>query len=562
MKNTKTWWKEAIGYQIYPRSFKDSNNDGIGDLKGIISKLDYLEDLGVNLLWISPFYRSPMDDNGYDVSDYYDVDPLFGTKEDALTLIEQAHARGIKIILDLVMNQTSDEHPWFVESKSSKDNPKRDYYIWQDPKRDEEGNPLPPNNWGSFFGGSCWEYEATTEQFYMKIFSKKMPDLNWANPELRKAMYDIADWWLSHGVDGFRMDAIAHLAKDTTYGDSTMELDGDGFAPDWGKFSNRDELYDYIHEFHDQVLVKYDTLTVGEVGGGAQPIDSLKYAGYDAHGFNMVFNFDHCWKNGAFGNDDKEDHELVVNVMELKETFKKWYDVTKDEAWLPQYWLNHDHPRVMSQYGNAKFFHRESGKMLATALYLMPGTPFVYNGEEIGMTNVDYTKISDFQDVWVRNYYEANKDKIDEAVMVKNLRRTSRDNARTPMQWDDSRYAGFSEGKPSMKINGNHKEINVAAQLKDPTSILHHYRAVLALRKAQKDLFVYGEYELYEAKNKDVYAYTRTDETGKTILVVCNFRDHEVKLAHKVEYKEVWLSNYDHAPSRVLQPYESFVVVL
>lgn len=562
MKDKKIWWKEAIGYQIYPRSFKDSNNDGIGDLPGIISKLDYLADLGVNLLWISPFYKSPMDDNGYDVSDYFQVDPVFGTKEDALSLIAEAHKRGMKVILDLVMNQTSDEHPWFVESKSSKDHPKRDYYIWKEPKRDEEGNPLPPNNWASFFGGSCWEYDAQSDQYYMKIFSKKMPDLNWANPALRQAMYEVADWWLSHGVDGFRMDAIAHLAKDQTFEDSTMELNDDGVACDWEKFSNRKELFDYIHEFHDLVLNKYDTVTVGEVGGGAQPEDSIKYAGYGEHGFNMVFNFDHCWKNGAFGSEDKTDEELVVNVLDLKQTFKRWYDATKGKAWLPQYWLNHDHPRVMSQYGDPKHYHKESGKMLATALYFMPGTPFIYNGEEIGMTNVDYTNISDFQDVWVRNYYEANKGKIDEEKMLIHLRRTSRDNARTPMQWSAHRHAGFSEAKPSMKVNGNYKQINVENQLKDPTSILQHYRAVLALRKAHQEVFVYGDYALYEPEHKDVYAYTRTSKEGKTILVVCNFRNHEVKLKHTLAYQEVWLSNYSHVPSRTLAPFESFVVVL
>ncbi|MGL5541546.1 MAG: alpha-glucosidase, partial [Erysipelotrichaceae bacterium] len=406
MNQKHVWWKEAVGYQIYPRSFKDSNGDGIGDLPGIISKLDYLKELGVTLLWISPFYQSPMDDNGYDVSDYYQVDPLFGTNQDALELIEQAHARGMKVILDLVMNQTSDEHPWFLESKSSLDNPKRDYYIWRDGKVSEDNNMLPPNNWASFFGGSCWEYDATTNQYYMKIFSKKMPDLNWANPELRQAMYHVADWWLAHGVDGFRMDAIAHLAKDQSYADSEFELNNEGVACDWGRFSNRDDLYEYIHEFHDQVLSRYDCVTVGEVGGGASPQDALRYSGYQEHGFNMVFNFDHCWKNGAFGSEDKTDDELVVDVLDLKQTFKKWYDASVGKAWIPQYWLNHDHPRVMSQYGNATHYHKESGKMLAMALYLMPGTPFVYNGEEIGMTNVDYEQISDFQDVWVRNYYE------------------------------------------------------------------------------------------------------------------------------------------------------------
>lgn len=558
------WWKNAVGYQIYPRSFKDTNADGIGDLRGIIEKLDYIQDLGVDCVWICPFYRSPMDDNGYDVSDFYDVDPLFGTLDDAKELIEKAHQKGIRIILDLVLNHTSDEHPWFMESRSSLDNPKRDWYIWQKPRQDAKGKRIPPTNWASFFEGSCWNYDETSGEYYLKIFSDKMPDLNWANPDLRKEMYAMSRWWLDLGVDGFRVDAVAHLSKDTSFTDSEMKLNHDGVAPDWSKFSNRPELFDYLHEFHDEVLKHYDCLSVGEVGGGANVEAATHYAGYHAKAFNMVFNFDHCWKNGAFGSEDKTDDELTVNVLDLKETMDRWIQGMKGKGWIPHYWLNHDHPRVMSQYGNPRKFHRESGCMLGTVLLTLPGTPFIYNGEEIGMTNVDYTDINDFNDVWVKNYYEKAIKRQSPEQILTHLRRTSRDNARTPMQWDDSANAGFTTGKPHQKPVGNYQEINVKQQSEDPSSILNAYKHLIRLRKHGHlhSVLVHGDFKLISPKNKDLFVFERTKD-DVTVLVVANFRDHEIR--YKLPYlpKAVHYDNYGLAEVSkeiVVLPYQALVL--
>ena len=554
----KKWWMQAVGYQIYPRTFYDANQDGVGDLRGIISKLDYLNELGIDLIWIGPFYRSPMDDNGYDVSDFFDVDPMFGTLDDAKELIEKAHAKGIRIILDLVLNHTSDEHPWFLEARSSVDNPKRDYYIWQKGK-EVEGKLLPPTNWGSFFEGSAWNYDAKTDEFYMKIFSNKMPDLNWANPELREEMFTVARWWLDQGVDGFRVDAIAHLARDLSFTDSEMPLNDHGVAPDWGKFSNREELFDYIHEFNQKVLSHYDCMTVGEVGGGAKIEAGVRYAGYDAQAFNMVFNFDHCWSKGGMDilNDDDK---MVVNVLQLKANMAYWIDGMKDKGWLPHYWLNHDHPRVMSQYGDPEHHHRLSGSMLGTVLLTLPGTPFIYNGEEIGMTNVDYDSIDDFTDVWVKNNAPALLKKYPLEMVLRHLRRTSRDNARTPMQWTADVYAGFSSVEPIQKVNRNKAWLNVETQQKDETSILNHYRKLIHLRKHPEYLetLVFGDFALLDAKNPDVYAFTRTSPEKK-ITVIANFRAKPVQFEHHA--KSVCLSNYADTGVNIteLRPYEAVV---
>ena len=554
----KKWWMQAVGYQIYPRTFYDANQDGVGDLRGIITKLDYLNELGIDLIWIGPFYRSPMDDNGYDVSDFYDVDPMFGSLDDAKELIEKAHAKGIRIILDLVLNHTSDEHPWFMEARSSVDNPKRDYYIWQKGK-EVEGKLLPPTNWGSFFEGSAWNYDAKTEEFYMKIFSNKMPDLNWANPELREEMFKVARWWLDQGVDGFRVDAIAHLARDLSFTDSELPLNDHGVAPDWGKFSNREELFDYIHEFNEKVLSHYDCMSVGEVGGGAKIEAGIRYAGYDAQAFNMVFNFDHCWSKGGMDilNDDDK---MIVDVVQLKENMAYWINGMKDKGWLPHYWLNHDHPRVISQYGDPEHHHRLSGMMLGTVLLTLPGTPFIYNGEEIGMTNVDYESIDDFKDVWVKNNAPALLKKYPLELVLRHLRRTSRDNARTPMQWTDEVYAGFSTVEPIQKVNRNANWLNVKAQEKDEQSILNHYRRLIHLRKnpEYRETLVFGDFALLDPKNPDVYAYTRTS-SQKKITVIANFRPTTIKFEHQA--KALCLSNYLDTKLTIteLRPYEAIV---
>lgn len=559
----RKWWMSAVGYQIYPRTFYDSNNDGIGDLKGIIQKLDYIHDLGVNLIWIGPFYKSPMDDNGYDVSDFFDVDPVFGTLEDARELLSEAHKRDIKVVLDLVLNHTSDEHEWFMESRSSLNNPKRDYYIWQKGKVDKEGKLVPPNNWGSFFEGSAWNYDETTKEFYMKIFSNKMPDLNWDNPKLREEMYRVARYWLDLGVDGFRVDAIAHLARDLSFENSTLPLNIHGVAPDWSKFSNRPELFTYINEFHDKVLSQYDCMTVGEVGGGARIESGLGYAAYDARAFNMAFNFDHCWETSQVLDPITNQMKNVTNVKHLKEIFNYWIEGMKNKGWLPQYWLNHDHPRVINQYGDPIHFHRESGSMLGMVLLTLPGTPFIYNGEEIGMTNVDYTDVNDFNDVWVKN----NVSKLLEHDSMENvldrLRRTSRDNARTPMQWSDEPYAGFSKSNPIQKVISNYVQINVKNQLFDEHSILKSYQKLIHLRRFSEysDVLIFGQFKLVNELNEDVFAFDRWNE-HKKVRIIANFRPYSVHF-DQPDGKIIY-SNYERESSygHELKPFEALMIEL
>lgn len=559
----RKWWMSAVGYQIYPRTFYDSNNDGIGDLKGIIQKLDYIHDLGVNLIWIGPFYKSPMDDNGYDVSDFFDVDPVFGTLEDARELLSEAHKRDIKVVLDLVLNHTSDEHEWFMESRSSLNNPKRDYYIWQKGKVDKEGKLVPPNNWGSFFEGSAWNYDETTKEFYMKIFSNKMPDLNWDNPKLREEMYRVARYWLDLGVDGFRVDAIAHLARDLSFKDSTLPLNIHGVAPDWSKFSNRPELFTYINEFHDKVLSQYDCMTVGEVGGGARIESGLGYAAYDARAFNMAFNFDHCWETSQVLDPITNQMKNVTNVKHLKEIFNYWIEGMKNKGWLPQYWLNHDHPRVINQYGDPIHYHRESGSMLGMVLLTLPGTPFIYNGEEIGMTNVDYTDVNDFNDVWVKN----NVSKLLEHDSMENvldrLRRTSRDNARTPMQWSDELYAGFSKSNPIQKVISNYVQINVKNQLLDEHSILKSYQKLIHLRRFSEysDVLIFGQFKLVDELNEDVFAFDRWNE-HKKVRIIANFRPYSVHF-DQPDGKLIY-SNYERESSygHELKPFEALMIEL
>ncbi len=558
----RKWWMSSVGYQIYPRTFYDTNEDGIGDLKGIIQKLDYIKDLGVNIIWIGPFYQSPMDDNGYDVSNFLDVDPVFGTLDDARELLYQAHQRDIKVVLDLVLNHTSDEHAWFVESRSSLDNPKRDYYIWQKGKLDTNGELLPPNNWGSFFEGSAWNYDEQSKEFYMKIFSNKMPDLNWDNPKLREEMYHVARYWLDMGVDGFRVDAIAHLARDLSFKDSTLPLNLHGVAPDWSKFSNREELFTYINEFHDKVLSHYDCMTVGEVGGGAKIEAGLGYAAYDAQAFNMAFNFDHCWETSQVIDPITHEKKNVTNVLNLKRIFNYWIEGMENKGWLPQYWLNHDHPRVINQYGDPIHYHRESGTMLGTILLTLPGTPFIYNGEEIGMTNVDYTNVNDFNDVWVKNNVKKLLEHDTLEDVLDKLRRTSRDNARTPMQWSDDKYAGFSVVKPIQKEISNYPKINVKNQLMDEYSILRTYQKLIHLRRFSdfSDTLIFGKFKLINAEHEDVFAYERTDH-HKKIVVIGNFRPYPVTFEY-LNGTNIIYTNYNRVDHRIhrLEPFEAIIL--
>ncbi len=551
----RKWWKEAVGYQIFPRSFKDTTGDGNGDIRGIIEKLDYLKNLGINMIWICPFYKSPMDDNGYDISDYFDINPLYGQLDDFKELVKEAHERGIKIIADLVMNQTSDEHAWFMEARKSKDNPYREFYIWQDGKKDKDGNEIAPTNWASFFGGSAWKKDEVTGQYFMKIFSDKMPDLNWESQKLRRAMYDMATWWLELGVDGFRVDAISHLVRDTSFTDA-KNPNNEKYVMDTDKFSNREGLHDIIKEFNKEVLSKYDCMTVGEVGGQAGIEHGYKYAGFDSNEFNMVFNFDH-----NFAWSDKRKFDLV----KVKREFNKWatmYGI----GWNPLYWLNHDHPRIISHFGNDDMKWRGySAKGLATALYFMWGTPFIYQGEEIGMSNYPFKKQEDFQDVSARNAFTFGlQEGKTEAQIVAEQAPTTRDNAKIMMQWDSSENAGFSTAKPWYNVHPEYKEVNVEAQIADPDSILNYYTKVNYLRRFSdyKDLIVYGTYTQLLEEDELVYAYIR-ELNGKKLLIIVNMFEEETTVNLDYDVVEWVIGNYTDKPTAckklALRPYEAVV---
>lgn len=554
------WWKYAVGYQIYPRSFKDSNQDGIGDLRGIIEKIPYLYDLGVTLIWICPFYRSPMDDNGYDVSDYRDVDPSFGTLEDFKELIKIAHRYQIKVILDLVLNHTSDEHQWFQKAISSKDHPYQKYYIFKEGKM-IDGKKCPPNNWKGFFSESAWSYVESIDKYYLRIFSKKMPDLNWSHPELRQELYQVARFWLDLGCDGFRLDAIAHLAKDLSFKDSTINIDHNGLAFDPSKFSNRPEIFEYLKEFKEEVLDHYDCMTVGEVGGGANVLEGLKYANYQNGYLNMVFNFDTCWSNGAYGSIDKKDDEIVTDVVNLKENFKRWYDGLHKKAWLPIYWLNHDHPRVLSQYGNVNYRY-PSGSMLGLILLFLYGTPFIYQGEEIGMSNVDYTRLSQFKDVGAQNYFQEHKEFYEEETILHTLRRTSRCNARSPMQWDASAYAGFSEVRSEVDVNGNYKEVNVQRQQHEKDSVLASYKQLIKLRKQYSKDVVDGSLTFIDLKDPNTFSFLKNNR----LLIITNFKEEAIKFTYPLNEWQILFNNYKEVEYQdgifTLKPYQALLIEL
>ncbi|MEY3432049.1 MAG: hypothetical protein RIS53_947 [Bacillota bacterium] len=563
LNKTRPWWQEAIGYQIYPRSFYDSNHDGIGDLNGIRLKLPHLHQLGVNLLWICPFFASPMDDYGYDVKDYFQVDPMFGTLEDFQALLKEAHQLGIKIIIDLVLNHTSDEHRWFIEARKNQYSKYHQYYIWKDPKKTEEGKLLPPTNWRGYFSDSAWQYDDTVKQYYLKIFSKKMPDLNWENRSLRQEMYDVAKFWLDLGVDGFRLDALAHLAKDLTFTNSTLPVDADGLVLDSSKFSSLPRVFDYLKEFKSEVLMKYpEAFSIGEVGGGVSPNMSLQYIHPQTGFLNMVFNFDTCWENGAYGSDQKADHEIKTNVVQLKQNFMKWYQTVSPHASLPVYWLNHDHPRVVSQYGSIRY-RKESATMLATTLLFLYGTPFIYNGEEIGMSNVDYEKLTQFKDVSALQYAKQAAEKMDEQSILRFLRRTSRVNARTPFQWSDKAYAGFSTVEPPLQVNGNYPDVNLAKQKLDPKSIFNFYRKAIAIRKTPKimESVLSGPLALVDAMHPDVFAYVH--EGRPALMVVSNFRSFEVEFKVDRIINSVMLHNYPTIEKKglnlILRPFETYL---
>ena len=551
----KKWWKESVVYQIYPKSFKDSNGDGVGDIRGIIQKLDYLKELGVNVLWISPMLESPQDDNGYDISDYRRIYKEYGTMEDYEELLSEAHKRDIRILMDLVVNHTSDEHNWFVESRKSKDNPYRDYYIWKDPVNGKE-----PNNWGGAFGGSAWEYDAQTQMYYLHLFSKKQPDLNWENEKVRQEVYDMMTFWCEKGIDGFRMDVISMISKDQAFPDGKMN---NSLYGDFGPYCvHGPRIHEVLQEMNREVLSRYDIMTVGETSGVTIK-EAQKYAGEAGKELNMVFQFEHVDNgSGDYGKWTTEKYDF----KEFKRIMIKWQEELQGKAWNSLFLGNHDQPRSVSRFGNDNPAYREtSAKMLATCLHMMQGTPYVYQGEELGMTNVYFDKLEDYRDIESINFFTELTESglMTPEYMMKCLMLRSRDNARTPMQWDDSEQAGFTDGESWIKVNPNYKEINAAQQLKDPNSIFHYYQKLISLRK-EKDIIVYGEFEPLYRDDEQIFAYTRKLDQEK-LLTVCNFSERNAEMEIPEEFKgaECLITNLDRTVFEgkiVLKPYEAFVL--
>ena len=549
----KAWWKEAVVYQIYPRSFCDSNGDGIGDLNGITSKLDYLKELGIDVIWLSPVYKSPNDDNGYDISDYEDIMTEFGTMDDFDKMLAAAHERGIKIVMDLVVNHTSDEHPWFVESRSSKDNEKRDYYIWKEGKDGKE-----PTNWGSAFSGPAWKYDEKTDMYYLHLFSVKQPDLNWENPKVRKEVFDMMTRWCEKGIDGFRMDVISLISKPEGYPDAKVV----GLYGDMNICANGPKVHDYLKEMNEKVLSKFDIMTVGETAGVTLE-EAKKYANTDGSELNMVFQFEHMDLDG--GEKFKWSTQPMP-LVPLKENLSKWQKGLDGVAWNSLYFCNHDQPRIVSRLGDESDAYRElSAKCIATCLHMMQGTPYVYQGEELGMTNTVFNSVDDFRDLESVNAYRELVESglyTDEDMFPK-IAHKSRDNARTPMQWDASENAGFTTGTPWIAVNPNYKKINVADQLKREDSVFHYYQNLIRLRK-ENEIIVYGNYELLLPEDENIFAYTRTLDNQK-LLVVCNFSKSEQKFDFSgYENAKVLISNYnrDAREDGILKPYEATVLLL
>lgn len=535
----RAWWKEAVVYQIYPRSFYDSNGDGIGDIRGIIAKLDYLKELGVDVVWLSPVYKSPNDDNGYDISDYREIMDEFGTMEDWEEMLEEMHKRGIKLVMDLVVNHTSDEHPWFIESRKSKDNPYRDYYIWRPGKDGKE-----PNNWESIFSGSAWEYDETTEEYYLHLFSKKQPDLNWENPKVRREVYDIMKFWLDKGVDGFRMDVINMISKTPGLPDGEPQ-EGKKYVSGSKYFMNGPRVHEFLQEMNREVLSKYDIMTVGETPG-VTPKEGILYTDPSRHELNMVFQFEHVGlDSGPGGKWDIRPWSLA----DLKKTMTKWQKELEGKGWNSLYLNNHDQPRAVSRFGDDGKYRVESAKMLATFLHMMQGTPYIYQGEEIGMTNVRFPSIEYYRDIETLNMYKERVEEYgeDPQKVMEKIYYKGRDNARTPMQWDDSENAGFTTGTPWIPVNPNYKEINVKEALADPNSVFHYYKKLIQLRK-QHDIIVYGTYDLILEDDPYIYAYTRTLGNEK-LIVITNFSEKTpvFRLPDDITYKtkELLISNYD-----------------
>ncbi len=550
----KRWWHNAVVYQIYPRSFNDSNGDGIGDIPGIIEKLDYIQRLGANVIWLSPVYKSPMDDNGYDISDYRSIAPEFGTMADMETLLYEADKRGIKIVMDLVVNHTSDQHPWFLESKSSPDNPKRDWYIWKDAKQDGRE----PNNWESFFEPKAWTYDEPSDQYYLHIFSHKQPDLNWANPEVREAVYDMMHFWLKKGLGGFRMDVINMIGKPSDFPDATIFDSG---VAGWEHWANNLLCHQYLREMHDKVLKHYDVLTVGETPF-TTTLDGRFYSHPDRNEISMIFQFEHV-------SIDREEHNAVkkdFDLVQYKEIMSRWQEDLYQKGWNSVYWSNHDQPRAVSRYGCDSGPNRViSAKMLATVLHMMSGTPYIYQGEELGMTNKHFSHIDEFNDLMAKFHYQKMVDKgVSEQAAIDFLNDFSRDHARVPMHWDNSANGGFTTGEPWLPLNPNYTDINASQALQDDESVYHYYRQLAELRKGEEygEVVVYGDHTLLDPHDQNVYAYLRS-LGEKTLLIVANFSNQTQNRRYSGKVKKHVLGNIPDSVTNLseltLAPYQAFI---
>lgn len=545
----KRWWKELVAYQIYPKSFMDSNGDGIGDIQGIISKLDYLKDLGIDLIWLCPMYKSPNHDNGYDISDYKDILDEFGTMDDFNELLNEVHNRGMKLIIDLVINHTSDEHPWFIESRSSKDNPKRDWYIWRDGKDEAE-----PNNWESIFKGSAWEFCENSEQYYLHLFAKEQPDLNWENKEVRNELYKMVNWWLDKGIDGFRVDAISHIKKEEGLKDMDNP-EGLKYVSSFEKHMNVEGINVHLKELKEKTFSKYDIVTVGEANG-VSAHEADHWVAEDEGTFNMIFQFEHLslWNY-------EEGQEFDVKAY--KDVLTNWQNSLEGKGWNALFVENHDIPRVVSTWGNDDKYLTECAKAFGAVYFLQKGTPFIYQGQELGMTNVKYHSISEYDDVkTINTYNERIESGVSEEIALKEAWVTSRDNSRTPMQWNSSKNAGFTEGKPWIGVNENYKTINVEAEEKDENSVLNFYKKLIKLKKSNEAL-IYGVYDLILEEDRSIYAYTRTLNNDK-FLIIANLTGENANYNYegeKLNYKDLLLNNYEVCEHNdlvefTLKPYE------
>ena len=558
----KQWWKESVVYQIYPRSFLDSNGDGIGDLRGIMEKLDYIRDLGADVIWLCPIYDSPNADNGYDIRDYRAIMKEFGTMEDFDELLLQAHRKSLRIVMDLVVNHTSDEHEWFRKSRQNPAGQYRDYYIWKNGKDGAE-----PNNWGAVFGGSAWKYDHSVKQYYLHLFAEKQPDLNWENLAVRKSIYDMMAWWLNKGVDGFRMDVINAISKDQGFPDGEVSP-GQKYGSGWNFVTNGPRIHEFLREMNREVLSNYDVMTVGETGGVTTK-EALKYAGFDRHELNMVFQFEHV---DLGSNENGKWNDKPVLLRDLKEIITRWQTELNGKAWNSLFLGNHDQPRSVSRFGNDGKYREKSAKLLATLLLTLQGTPFIYQGEEIGMTNVPFRSINQFRDIETLNAYHELIDKYSggEEKVMKYIRAKSRDNARTPMQWNNTRNAGFSHTAPWISVNPNYTEINVEHNLSDPDSVFHFYQKMILLRKKYPAL-IYGTYSPILDSHKQLFCYQRQLE-NQILLILLNFSEEEAQaqLPRKFAGRKATLlisTNSTHhqqafATTMKFQPYEGNVYLM